>query len=348
MDHSHLNPPSFSTYLDQLQSPLFSVLPAEVRSEIFAFALTDFEDLSVPYSKETCYRRPGYDAPRRTRTELLRTCKRVFQEAWFMPFAYAEHALYLTSPDRAPRRHITVERMQRYLDILHASRREDVKINHARIFAQLWALEPGDRLQRVLNMQHFYPRRITITLRYTDFWYWEANEPLRVAAKWVNICRFPNSLTRLSIDFESIERRKEEVNYIAKEAAERWHFRRQDGTVLSACQAETSIMKWTGSSIWGGQRWIRDEVRPNELDYHAVTVTWRPAPSDGDVPEECPDLSVPRTFPRPPVPNPNRGEAWLELDDLRAANVPPDATADEAYAAIVELHRQRQRARRVR
>jgi hypothetical protein len=137
-----------------------------------------------------------------------------------MPFAYAEHSLYLTHQGRAPQRYITAQKMQRYLKLLHAFQGDRIKIDHVRVFAQLWSLEHG-ALEEVLGMRYFYPKTFTITLRYTDFWSWERNEPLHIGGRWVQKCRFPNTVARLCIDFESIERRKDEVDYIAKKAAEK-------------------------------------------------------------------------------------------------------------------------------
>ena len=43
-------------YCDQAQSPLFSILPGEVRDRIFAYALSSDEDTSALYDVSTCYR----------------------------------------------------------------------------------------------------------------------------------------------------------------------------------------------------------------------------------------------------------------------------------------------------
>ncbi|SPN98649.1 related to M.genitalium alanine--tRNA ligase [Cephalotrichum gorgonifer] len=78
----------------QNDSALFSVLPAEVRSHIFSFALTDYPDPSPDkrYEKATCYTRPSYFAPRRTDTALLQTCRAVYAESWFLPVLLREQA----------------------------------------------------------------------------------------------------------------------------------------------------------------------------------------------------------------------------------------------------------------
>ncbi|EAW12398.1 uncharacterized protein ACLA_063670 [Aspergillus clavatus NRRL 1] len=328
-------PPNFTSFLDQDQSSLFSVLPPEIRHEIFAYALASFEDTDRPYSRETYWTRPGYTAPHRTCTELLRTCKRIYREAWFLPFASAEHSFYLTSHDRQPDVRFS---FQDHLNLIHSIHGE-TSIGRIRIFAQLWALEDGVRMEYLLNMSHFAPRSITLTIRYTDFWWWERDQPLSIQAPWVNRIRLPASVTRFAMDFESIERRKGEIDYIANQAAETWFFRRRDGQFLTADKADMTVSKWTGSSILGKQRWLRDEVRPGQLDYHVVTVVWRVSPGlkEEPLPTPCPTVQVPPDFQRPTPPS--RHASSVLVDHLQAAQIAPDLSAEETFAALQAYHR---------
>ncbi|KAH8705548.1 hypothetical protein BGW36DRAFT_15113 [Talaromyces proteolyticus] len=292
----------------QQQSPLFKILPAEIRSLIFTYALTDYEDISAPFDRDTYWHRPGYGALRRTTTELLRTCKRIFQETWFLPFALAEYTFYLTKGTRAPAKHTTIAQMKRHLQHLRKfARSHDGKdlpsIHHIRVFAQLWALEDPRRLQNVLSLDGFCPLNVTITVRYTDFWHWEQNRPLHIDARWVNEVPFPNSVRVIKMEFEMVDRRKKEIDYISDKAAETWFFRRVDGLVLRARKQNISTSGWTGSSSWDGSRWVRDEARPNEIDYYIKTVVWTVDPefdpfTDGYY---CRNLDIPSNFVQEPV-----------------------------------------------
>jgi hypothetical protein len=80
---------------DQSDSPLFSVLPGEVRDRIFEYALRSYDDTSNAYSKDESYRRPGYLAPSKADRALLQTCQQVYAEAWFRPWATATHTFWL-------------------------------------------------------------------------------------------------------------------------------------------------------------------------------------------------------------------------------------------------------------
>jgi hypothetical protein len=107
------------------------------------------------------------------------------------------------------------------------------------------------------------------------------------------------------MDFWIIDRRKNEIGYIAGAAVEKWFFRRKDRVVFAATGQDVAISRWTGSSTWANRGWIRDESRPNEIDYYAKTVTWKPAPEvnrSGDF-LLCPDLDVPDSIVREPLPN---------------------------------------------
>ncbi|KAK6001199.1 hypothetical protein QM012_003282 [Aureobasidium pullulans] len=274
---------------EQLQSALFSVLPGEIRNHIWKYALADYQDETQLYDDATCYKRPDYLAPRKTNTVLLRTCKRIYQEAWFLPWTNAEQIFYLTSADRRPPRTTTPRDMQRTL--LEISRTQTMPtIQHVRVFPQLYALENGQRLQEILNLRFFYPKVITITIRHTDWWWWESDHNLHLDATWVGFCRFPNSLTELRVAFESLERKKDQIDDVVRQAMEGWVFRRKDDTELSAKNCEPEIMRWSGSATWNHHRWIRDETGPNKLDYYVSTVTWKPIVSTNT--EEAPGIHV--------------------------------------------------------
>lgn len=321
----------------QTQSPLFSAIPAELRSLIFTYALTDYEDTNhESYDCNTYWYRPGYKAKRRTATELLRTCKRVFQETWFMPFALAEHCFYLTHQGRAPPGHVTVQRMGEYLATLKdfAQNQDGMdipQIHSIRIFAQLWALEDPRRLKEVFSLDGFRPKNVNITIRYTDFWYWESNSPLHIDARWVNKVVFPESVTRIRMDFEMVIRRKKEIDILADLAAEEWYFRRADGVIFKASKEDTVTTGWTGSSTWDNVRWIRDESRPNEIDYYVKTVTWKAVSDRGSIPMAdatgCINLDMPLDFVQEPVPW-LQGLASIHIDRLNRAGI-SNASAEE-------------------
>ena len=320
--------------LPQTESVLFNKFPGEIRDLIFYYALCDYEDKSDLYDENTCYRRPGYFAPRRTDTALLRTCQQVYREAWFLPWAAREHTLFLTSPDRCPVRITTTKQIRSVLNLINAIHGK-TEINHVRIFPQLYRLEPGGDLQRINDWQNFHPRYFTITLRHTDWWYWESDTPLWINSRFVNECRFPDSVRELRFELESLERRKDQINSIANQMIGTWQFQRKDGVRLSAKDSSIAIMRWSGSSTWAGQRWVRDETRPETLDYYVTTITFKPvrnASVNGKEPKatEChaPNLEVHGFTPLA------LSHVTIPTLKLKEANVPPGTPAADAVMMV--------------
>ncbi|KAK6360132.1 hypothetical protein TWF730_006285 [Orbilia blumenaviensis] len=287
---------TFTDPSPQSTSPLFS-LPGELRNIIWEYALAPYNDPTRPYPQTTAYHRPDYIAPKISTVALLRTCKAVYMEAWYLPWTTAELGFYLTAEDRRPPKVETVERVQHILNDLH-SKGVDTTTANVRVFAQLYRLEDGVELQNILGMAHFKPQYFTITIRHTDFWYWEQDATLRVGGQWVGKCRFPESVKVIRVEFESLERKKAQVDEIAQQAVENWRFMREDGRVLSAVinnnnnrynrteggdgnnsakkvEGEMEVMRWTGGSTWHGFRWLRDEIDHNKLSYYVKTVVWR-------------------------------------------------------------------------
>jgi hypothetical protein len=118
-----------------------------------------------------------------------------------------------------------------------------------------------------------------LTLRHTDWWFWEYDRLLSIDSEFVNACRFPDSVKEIRFELESLERKKDQIDFIAKEMANKWRFRRNDGTYLSAKHQPVDVMRWSGSSTWGGIRWVRDEAKPDTLDYYVATLTFVPIPN---------------------------------------------------------------------
>ena len=334
-----LAPATFTDFSPQDQSLLFS-LPPELRYEIFSIALTTAPDKSEPNDQDAICTRPGYESQTRTHTELLRTCKRIYMEAWFMPFLCSEHAFYMAWQNRSPKRLISKPTMQKCLNSIY-ERHGKVEGGSVRVFAQLWALEDTRDLGGLLSMENFHPRSVTVTIRYTDTWYWERDHPLFIDGAWGGRIRLPASVTEFKVDLESLERRREEVDYITREMMTGWSFRRSDGVLLKASGDDSiSSSLWTGSSMLGGARWIRDETRPGKLDYYVGTVTFKPTaepPSDEAPVNPHIAVTFERRWSKP------SGPEMIETRMLERAAIPEGCSAEEAkrlltvyYSSIAE------------
>ncbi|QQK46276.1 alanine--tRNA ligase [Penicillium digitatum] len=70
---------------------------------------------------------------------------------------------------------------------------------------------------------------------------WEISEQLHNEEAWGKWLELPSSVTRFCIDIESIERRKDEVDYIAGETVDQWRFQRANSTNMVAAKAHTTV-----------------------------------------------------------------------------------------------------------
>ncbi|KAJ4312666.1 hypothetical protein N0V84_009810 [Fusarium piperis] len=269
----------------QSGSPLFKLLPAEVRNHIFALALTDYEDPSPDnhYGDNVCFTRPSYFSPRRTDTALLRTCRAVYRECRFLPFMLTEQLHWLSFDERAPPEYDVNTAVNK----LHATAKEiaqqmgqeQVQIAGIRVFPQMFKLEEGE-LERLLRMPYMDPKRLTITIRHADWWRWEDDAPLFFNGFWIGDVsdELSPSLNEICIEMETLERKKRQVDRIAKMMIERWFFKKPDGTVLLADTEGSTRQesRWRGTSRWHNKRWTRDETEEGVIDYYIVSVTFRP------------------------------------------------------------------------
>lgn len=260
----------------QEESPLFSLLPPEIRTNIFTLVLSDYEDTDSPYHIDTCYSRPSYFAPRKTSTELLRTCRAIYRETWFLPFILTEQTYWLSAPDRAPPNYIT-KLKQLLPEIARQLNQDTVEFESLHVFAQMYRIEQGG-LAQLLHTSRLHPRRLTLTIRHTDWWFWEDDEPLRFEADWINRVQtgMSPSLQEFRLELESLERKKDQIDTIAQHIAENWFFKKLDDTVLYADVSGKchEVSRWTGTSTWHNKRWTRDENSDGKLDYYILTISF--------------------------------------------------------------------------
>ncbi len=95
IDTSNANP--------QKGSPLFTRIPGEIRDHIFDLALTAYSGKKEPFAKDSYYYRPGFRyADQKLDTALLRTCRRIYQEARLVPFENYERVEWQRQRGRGP------------------------------------------------------------------------------------------------------------------------------------------------------------------------------------------------------------------------------------------------------
>lgn len=267
----------------QESSPLLSVLPAEIRNRIYVLSLESADTSAVDeshslYRRNAFYYRPGYQQPKRIQTALLQTCQRIHDEASLLPPALNEHTFWFF---RAPPHVKYASSPLEYFRKMTPKQR--AQVHHLHFFTQQFFLE-GDCWPRVwqgLVMGtagrslrgecRIAPKKMTITLRHTDWWHWESNEPLGIdpfergrtraeemhdrrysytqGTAWGNHFTSVPSLEELVIEFETVMRKRDQLDDISRRAL-RWKFpiQAKKSEYLVADPESKSAYTWVGAN----------------------------------------------------------------------------------------------------
>ena len=259
IDTSNANP--------QMESPLFSRIPGEIRDHIFDLALTAYSGKQEPFEKNAYYYRPGFRyADQKIDTALLCTCRQIYREACQVPAQNYESVEWHQS-DRGPAPPLT-RRFARasyncpWLKSLH-------------LFTQQFWLEDSSWRNAARNIaQRFHPnlQHLRITIRHSDWWWWETSAPLVLDAKrkgnnghastvghsiasdgfhvssWGQHFYFFKGLKTFELELETVEGKRKELDEIVIRAAD-WRFPLGDGNVLVLNPTQTRRTGWHGLKI---------------------------------------------------------------------------------------------------
>lgn len=259
---SYINP--------QITSPLFALVPAEIRNIIFTFALESYPDLNRPYSRHSFWYRPGYTHARKIATELLLTCRRVYLETDLLPLVRNEHIIWGVERSRVP------PQTSSYLldNCMKLSQRNAIQYVH--LFTQQFWLEDW-KDQWLLYSRSWpdgCPPRLRITIRHTDWWYnlLGENSPLALDPKrkgrarvgewvgqnepfepgsWGQRFMYMSGLREFALELETVQSKRQELDIIVGKARA-WNFPLGDSRVLVLDEDSTERGTWTGSKHFKG------------------------------------------------------------------------------------------------
>ncbi|KAJ5899706.1 hypothetical protein N7495_004450 [Penicillium taxi] len=297
----------------QTYCPLL-VLPAEIRNLIYAFSLESEDFTAGTSSPESLYRRnafyyrPGYNKPKRAQTALLQTCQKIYNEASLLPPAVNEHTFWFYRP---PPHIKDASSPVRYFRKMTPKQRTQVQ--HIHLFIQQYFLEDrpwseiwnemkiGDGGRSLRGECRIAPKKITITFRHTDWWYWEYDETLGInpfrsgrtrswemdrpfipeQRAWGNQFAFVTSLKEVVIEFETVLRKKDQLDGIIKRALQ-WKFPMQDENNKRLCliadPGSVSAYTWIGAKETDLKKQPRD-WHPHSEDPEPVQEPIPPVPT---------------------------------------------------------------------
>lgn len=285
----------------QSQSRLFS-LPQELRDLIYALALAPWNDRAQSYGSREYYYRPDHVAKPMVLTDLLLTCRRIWLEAnsiaikqWRPTFWYGRGP---AARDWIPGGGIRGAHAKH--DRFFSNMTDNMlrNVTNLKLHAQMFRIEPmGDLAsgeQRIaahfdpaLLRRGFAPSKMRVTIRHTDWWYWESDDPLRLEDQWVQALLdspLASCLEVFELELETLERKRDQLQRIVDRlrklsgAARRVNLLDpNDGRAIRlVCANETpAISHWTGRNDFEHSKpWEQDEGSKT-YDYHVAILTWR-------------------------------------------------------------------------
>jgi hypothetical protein len=274
---------SSTSFDSQDASPLFALLPPELRNTIFKLALAPYPDTSVPALPfDSPAFRPETEYPCVQDVALLRVCRRIYLETYSIPAALVTIVSWALvrmnrAPPDAPRRPP--------FGCMLTKARAPVRALH--VYAQQCGIEQPGWLHIALGCPgwrdpaEFVPglRTLRVTLRHTDFWGWEEDHPLQLdgseggkyGPQWRAALAALPRLETFELALETLERRRAELDALIEPVCA-WKIPLGNGRVLSANGIALRAHTWEGSSKFCGA--VDPPPGTRTLPFYVVTVRW--------------------------------------------------------------------------
>ena len=148
----------------------------------------------------------------------------------------------------------------------------------------MYWLETGFGLNQVMAIPNFRPTELTITIRYSDWWWWEDNAPLTMSTDWLESFAGNPGLRKLRVEYETISWKRDEMLRIVErnkkfgmlevmsEHIDGGDINSIEG-YLDASNTSLSEWKWKGTSDLDGQKWSHHGTGET-IEYVVITDTW--------------------------------------------------------------------------
>lgn len=150
-----------------------------------------------------------------------------------------------------------------------------------RFFTQMYWLECGDNLRLLMAEPNFRLTELTITIRYSDWWLWENNTPLRMDDSWLRTFVGNPGLRQLRVQHETLNWKKNEMmRIVERNKTTKLLVQSEDRCVTSyegylvAEGVALAEWTWTGTSKLDGRTW-NHHGSGGQVVYVVVTYTWK-------------------------------------------------------------------------
>lgn len=252
----------------QLQSPLFAILPSEVRNLIFEYAICQIIDphKSRP-ENQSARSRPNHERSPMIDTALLRTCRLVYTETRTIPLRSTTHHVY---GDQAAS-YYSVD-WDHYL--FHMSSQSGQHLHHLHM-TSWWLPDFGKHMQ-----PHMHWRKVTWTICGTNWDFENEREPSfsyadRISTK-LNEILLPNTCREVTLELEVLRnnpKHRRKLRAMSNQFRDIQLARRDESKIV---RDENYCMEYT----WEGKTWQPGDWEHGpgsyvSATYHTIRLCWR-------------------------------------------------------------------------
>ncbi|KAH8836089.1 hypothetical protein DL96DRAFT_107858 [Flagelloscypha sp. PMI_526] len=236
-----------NNYNDQTSSPLYTLVPNEIRNTIFGYCLKPTYDLSRPYNPIGYVSRPGYRYPLKVDTTLLQTCRLVYLEGHQLPVdILKEHTLWRhRGPANEGAREFNWEEFLNQAEEELEWQRDIVE--RVVLFTQLYWLESD--FSEVTGESALKAKTLKVVIRHHDWWNWESNTPLALENGWTEDLASAETLEEFILELETMERDKDQMLAIANNCRD-WKIEFSNERTATATQHPLLTWKWDGPAAF--------------------------------------------------------------------------------------------------
>ncbi|KAK7187353.1 hypothetical protein PSPO01_06583 [Paraphaeosphaeria sporulosa] len=255
----------------QLQSPLFAVLPSEVRNLIFEYAICqriDPDPHESPPETQIARSRPHHERHPVTHTALLRTCRLVYTETRTIPLRSATHHVY---GDQA----LSYNSNEWDHFLFHMSRQSGECLHHLHS-TNWWLPDFTKHLQ-----PHLQWRKITWTILssswdFTNEWETPKFSYAEKISTKLNEILFPDTCREVNLELEVLRKNpthRRKLRAISDQFRE-IHLTRRDGSKIELDETYSMEYTWEGKT-WQPGDWEHGHGGYVSATYHTIRLCWR-------------------------------------------------------------------------
>ena len=154
------------------------------------------------------------------------------------------------------------------------------------IFAQMFAFNEAEKMSAIIQKANtpIPLRHLIVTLRYTDWWWWEQNSPLRLDTQIMPNFQLPLSLEKFTMEFETRQGNQDQLDALIRQNVSKWGKSAEDGKKWAMSPSSPRSRSYIGTDTPGGQAYAHHhkdynpppkgmpEPGQDEMYYYAVTV----------------------------------------------------------------------------